>query len=85
MEYQPLIITHLHRVWDEQVEAGYISWDEMHDSLFDQITGGEDMSADELDEPIANLLGWDTTNMSASQWKIWKDIVIMAAREWISR
>jgi hypothetical protein len=85
MEYQSLIITHLHRVWDEQVEAGYISWDEMHDSLFDQVTGGEDMSADELDEPIARLLGWDISNMSTSQWKIWRDIVVMAAREWISR
>ena len=85
MEYQSLIITHLHRIWDETVESGCITWDEMHDSLFDQITGGEDMSADELDAPIARILGWDIDNMTESQWKEWKGIVDTAAREWISR
>lgn len=85
MEYQSLIITHLHRIWDEQIEAGFITYDEMHDMLFDQITGGEDLSPDELDEPIARLMGWDINNMTESHWAIWRNIVDMATREWISR
>ena len=85
MEYESLLIAHLHRIWDELVEAGCITWDEMHDSLFDQVTGGEDMSADELDESVAVILNWDINNLTESQRREWRGIVDMAAREWISR
>lgn len=84
-EYESLIITHLHRIWDESIENGWITCDEMHDMLFDQITGGEDLSPDELDEPIARLLGWDINNMTDSYWNEWRNIVDMAAKEYITR
>jgi hypothetical protein len=85
MEYQSLIITHLHRSWDEQVEAGFISRDEMYDSLHAQIAGELDLSPDELDAPIARLMGWDMDNMTENQWKEWRSIVDMAAGEWVTK
>lgn len=84
MEYQSLIITHLHRMWDEQVEAGYITRDEMYDMLFEQVTGEMDMSAEDLDEPIARLMGWDINNMTEDQRKEWRHIVNTAANEYIT-
>jgi hypothetical protein len=85
MEYQSLIITHLHRMWDEQVESGFMTRNEMYDSLHAQESGELDLSPDELDAPIARLMGWDMENMTESQWAIWKNIVDMAAREYITR
>ena len=85
MEYQSLITTHLHRIWDEQVEAGFITRDEMYDSLHAQISGELDLSPDELDEPIARLLGWDINNITDEQWEIWKNIVNISATEWVTR
>ena len=85
MEYQSLIITHLHRIWDEQVDNGYMTKDEMHDILLDQVIGSLDLSPDELDEPIARLMGWDINNMTDEQLNIWKHLVNLAASEYISR
>lgn len=85
MEYQSLIITHLHRIWEEQVSNGYMTRDELYDSLHAQESGEFDLSPDELDEPIARLMGWDISSMTDSQWGTWRNIVNMAAYEYITR
>lgn len=83
MEYKVLIITHLHRIWEERVTNGYLTRDDLHDMLLDQVTGSMDISDDELDAPIARLLGWDMYNLTKVQAVIWKYLVDEAAIEWM--
>lgn len=83
MEYQSLIITHLHRVWEEQVASGHITQDELYDSLLDQVTGSMDMSADELDDTMCRLMGWNPSAITESQYKEWRHLVDLAATEYM--
>lgn len=75
----------MHRTWDELVEKGYITDDELHESLLDQVTGSIDMSADELDDAMCTLMGWNPSAVTEDQYRIWKGIVNQAADEYMRR
>lgn len=69
--------------WNGMVLGGLITKDELYDSLLAQILGEMDMSADELTVEMAELMGWDITNITMDQYKEWEDLVNMAATEYM--
>jgi hypothetical protein len=69
--------------WNGMVVGGLLTYDELTDSLLDQILGTEDMSADELTEDLAGMLGWDINSITPDQYEEWKKIVNEAAREYM--
>ena len=71
--------------WNGMIAGGMLTYDELADSLQDQVLDAYDMSADELDAEIANLLGWDIDNMTMDQWNEWKSIVREIAREYLEQ
>ena len=71
--------------WNGLIMGGCITYDELTDSLLGQITGGEDMSADELTDDLAELMGWNPSAITESQYKVWMDIVDEAAREYMEQ
>lgn len=85
IKYDAFIIGNLHKCWNEQVEAGLITRNEMYDSLHAQITGELDLSPDELTDDRARMMGWDINNMTDNQWSIWKHIVNKAAEQWVTK
>lgn len=83
MIYEALAITHLHRSWEELVEEGHLTREELYDSLHTQADGSMDMSADELDDVMCRLMGWNPSDITEDQYRIWKTIVDKAADEFI--
>ena len=52
------------------------------DTLRDQIRGEYDMSAEDMDEAMAEMLGWELP-MTEQQTTDWETIVVWAAKEWL--
>lgn len=77
------VIVKLMAGWNGMVLGGLMTRDELYDSLLAQILGEMDMSADELDVEMAELMGWDITNITMDQYKEWEDLVNMAATEYM--
>lgn len=71
--------------WNGLVMGGLITYNQLADSLLDQITGGEDMSADELTDDLAELMGWNPSAITDSQYKVWRDLVNETAREYLEQ
>ena len=71
--------------WNGMIMGGMLTYDELTDSLLDQVTGTEDMSADELDADLAKLMGWDYDNITTDQYIEWRKIVNEAAREYLEQ
>lgn len=69
--------------WNGQVLGGLMTMDDLEESLRDQISGQVDMSADELDADMAQLMGWDIENITEDQYGTWKDLVNQTAREYL--
>ena len=69
--------------WNGMVLGGLMTKDELYDSLLAQILGEVDMSSDELTVEMAELMGWDITNITMDQFKEWEGIVNMAATEYM--
>ena len=69
--------------WNGMILGGLITYDELHDSLLDQVTGSMDMSADELTDEMAILMGWNPSDITEGQYKIWKDLVDETATEYM--
>ena len=70
--------------WNGMVAGGIITYDELTDSLLDQVTGSMDISADELTDEMAELMGWNPSDITDNQWTIWRRIVDLAASEYLS-
>ena len=71
--------------WNGMVAGGLLTYDELTDSLLDQVLDAYDMSTDELDEELAKMLGWDINNITMDQYEEWKSIVREAAREYLEQ
>lgn len=71
--------------WNGMILGGLMTYDELTDSLLDQVTGSIDMSADELTDELAGLMGWNPSDITESQYRIWKDIVNETAREYLGQ
>lgn len=71
--------------WNGMVIGGLITYEELCDSLSDQIAGIEDMSADELTDDLARLMGWNPSAITEDQYKVWRDLVNEAAREYLNK
>ena len=71
--------------WNGMVAGGMLTYDELTDSLLDQILGDDDMSMDELTVDLAELMGWDINNITMDQYKEWERIVNEAAREYLEQ
>ena len=62
----------------------------MLESLRLQIEGLQDLSADELTEDRAKMMGWNydelmaDTDLEMDEWNEWTDIVIESAKEFIA-
>lgn len=69
--------------WNGMILGGLMTKDELYDSLLAQILGEMDMSADELDVEMAELMGWDITNITMDQFKEWEDLVNETAKEYM--
>ena len=70
--------------WNGLIAGGCLTYDEMTDCLLDQVTGSLDMSADELTDDLAEMMGWDPSAMTDDQWTTWRHIVDQAASEYLS-
>lgn len=79
----------LEESWQDQIDKGYITVDQMVESLKDQIDGVEDLSGDELTEDMARIMGWDydaiMDDYDRDEWNIWTDIVVEAAEEFVGK
>lgn len=69
--------------WNGMVLGGILTYDELTDSLLDQVTGSIDMSADELTDEMAILMGWDPSAITEDQYKIWRHLVGEVADEYM--
>lgn len=85
MDRQEQVIAILIADWDDIVSDGIITYDELHDGLLDQVTGSMDLSADELTDDLAELMGWDPSAITEDQYKEWRQLVNEAATRYISR
>lgn len=83
MSKQEQVIARLMAGWNGIVLGGMITYDELHDSLLDQVTGSIDMSADELDDEMAELMGWNPSDITEDQYKEWRHLVDLAATEFM--
>lgn len=77
------IIVRLMAGWNGMVLGGLMTRDDLYDSLLGQLLGEIDMSMDELTVEMAELMGWDITNITVDQYKEWESLVNMAAREYM--
>ena len=71
--------------WNGMVLGGLMTYDEMHESLLDQVLGYDDMSADELTDELAELMGWNPSAITDSQYEEWRILVCEAAREYLEQ
>ena len=69
--------------WNGMVLGGLMTKSELFDSLYEQISGYKDMSADELTVEMAEFMGWDITDITIDQFKEWEDLVNQTAREYM--
>lgn len=83
MSKQEQVIARLMAGWNGMVLGGMITYDELHDSLLDQVTGSIDMSADELTDDLAELMGWNPSAITEDQYKEWRQLVNLAATEYM--
>ena len=83
MSKQEQVIVRLMAGWNGMVLGGLMTRDDLYDSLLAQILGEMDMSADELTVEMAELMGWDITDITMDQYKEWEHIVNMAATEYM--
>lgn len=70
-------------IWDNTVLNAYMTYDELTDSLLDQITGACDLSPDELTDEMAELMGWDPDAITDDQYEVWRNLVNEAANEYM--
>lgn len=75
----------LTRRWDDLVRDGVMTHEEMVESLTDQVSGYCDMSGEDFDEEMADIMGWDITDLTDEQREEWHTIVNETAEEWLAR
>ena len=69
--------------WNGMVIGGLMTYEDLRESLTDQVNGIMDMSADELDADMAGLMGWDIDRITEEQYDIWRDLVNQTARKYL--
>lgn len=85
MDNMELVTRKLMAGWNGMVIGGLLTRDELYDSLHAQVSGEVDMSADELDDELAKLMGWNPSDITEEQYRIWKDIVNRTAMEYVTK
>lgn len=70
--------------WQTLIDNGDMTAEEMAESLQDQIDGYADMSLDELDPILADLMGMDIDDLTDEDLDTWRDLVNETAREWLA-
>lgn len=80
-----LVMDKLIEGWDSILVDGCMTRYELYDSLHAQADGSMDMSADELTDDLAELMGWNPSDITIDQYRIWQGIVDQAADEFIRK
>lgn len=70
--------------WQTLIDNGDMTAEEMAESLQDQIDGYADMSLDELDPILADLMGMNIDDLTDEDLDTWRDLVNETAREWLA-
>lgn len=83
MDTREIVKAKLMAGWNGMVLGGLMTYDELTDSLLDQITGSMDMSADELTDEMAILMGWNPSAITEDQYKVWRHLVGEVADEYM--
>lgn len=83
MDKREQVMVKLMAGWNGQVLGGLMTYEDLCDSLLDQITGAVDMSSDELDDEMAILMGWDPSAITEDQYKVWRDLVNETANKYM--
>lgn len=71
--------------WTQMVAMGWLTEEELRESLQDQISGLHDMSLDEYDIAYAQIMGdgW-SEKLTDEQCDIWRNVVNDAAIEYLA-
>lgn len=71
--------------WNGMILGGMMTEEELYTSLEAQISGVEDLSPDELTDDMAILMGWNPSDITESQYDIWRNLVNQTAKEYMNR
>lgn len=83
MDKREQAIAELMAGWDKLISDGDMTTKEMVESLIDQMSGYQDMSADELTDDLAELMGWNPSAITDDQLDAWRDLVNEAATRYM--